>query len=224
MRQKSFLSIRGFVIMTFCALFVVVAASLVEGQSGRRVPKKPESPDPRPPAQSEPPITPSEPKEEKPRTPILVVKNLPYMNSSNIVSSIVMEGFIERMQQSNAVKVRPAGKDMNRKEASDIAKASADTYVVLIQLDVDPIYSSREGVGYVDPSTLYVDYVVFTPGTGKTKSSGHVYQRRGAIGGSPLPVPTPRTAGGTEYTLRNAGRETADRVLDALGLTLMRRN
>jgi hypothetical protein len=223
MRQKSFLSIRGFVIMTICALLVSVAAGLVEGQSGRRIPKKPESPDPRPPAQSEPPIITSEPKAEKPRIPILVVKNLPFMNSSDIASNIVMDGFMERMQASNAVKVRP-GKDMNRKEASDIAKASADTYVVLIQLDADTANSARDGVGYVDPSTLYVDYVLFTPGTGKTKTSGHVYQRRGAIGGTPLPVPTPRTAGGTEYTLRNAGRETADRVLDALGLTLIRRN
>ena len=223
MQQKSFLSIRGFVIMTICALFVSFAASLVEGQSGRRVPKRPESSDPRPPAQSEPPIIVSQPKEEKPLTPIMVVKYLPFMNSSNIASNIVMDGFMERMRASNAVKVR-SGKDMNRKEASDFAKASDDTYVVLIQLDADTANSARDGVGYVDPSTLYVDYVLFTPGTGKTKSSGHVYQRRGAIGGTPLPVPTPRTAGGTEYTLRNVGRETADRVLDALGLTLIRRN
>jgi hypothetical protein len=132
-----------------------------------------------------------------------------------------MEGFLERMQTSNSVKVRP-GRDMNRKEASDYAKASADTYVVLIQLDVDPAYSNRDRMGYADPYTLYVDYVVFAPGTGKSKSSGHVYQRRGAMGGSPLPLP--RTTAGAEYSLKNAGRETADRVLDALGLALLRRN
>lgn len=223
MRQKSFLSIRGFFIITFCALFALGAAGLAGGQSGRRVPKKPESPDPRPSAQPEPPVAPAEPKDEKPRTPILVVKNLPFAGTSAMPSNIVMDGFMERMQNSNAVKVRP-GRDMNRKEASDYAKSSGDTYVVLIQLDLDPAYSSRDRMGYVDPSSLYVDYVVFTPGTGKTKSSGHVYQRRGAAGRSPLPGPTPRTTAGAEYSLRYAGRETADRVLDALGLTLLRRN
>jgi hypothetical protein len=138
-------------------------------------------------------------------------------------SNIVMDGFMERIQTSNAVKAR-TGRDMNRKEASDYAKSSADTYVVLIQLDVDPAYSNRDRMGYVDPASLYVDYVVFTPGTGKTKSSGHVYQRRGVTGGSPLPGPMPRTTAGAEYSLRYAGRETADRVLDALGLALLRRN
>lgn len=212
-----------FVLISLCALFVLTAASFAEGQSGRRIPKKPSSPDPLPPAQSDPPINQSEPKDEKPKIPILVVKYLPYMNNSDIAGSIVMEGFLERMQASNAVKIRP-GKDMNRKEASDYAKSSPDTYVVLIQLDVDSAYSNRDSIGYVDPRALYVDYVVFAPGTGKSKSAGHVYQRRGSIGGTPLPAPVPRTTAGAEYSLRNAGRETADRVLDALGLALMHRN
>jgi hypothetical protein len=222
MRQKSFSSLRRVAVITFCALFALGAAVAAGGQSGRRIPKKPDSPDPRPSAQPEPPA-PAEPKDEKQRTPILVVKNLPFAGTSAMPSNIVMDGFMERMQASSAVKVRP-GKDMNRKEASDYAKSSADTYVVLIQLDVDPAYSNRDRMGYVDPASLYVDYVVYTPGTGKTKSSGHVYQRRGVTGGSPLPVPVPRTTAGAEYSLRYAGRETADRVLDALGLPLLRRN
>jgi hypothetical protein len=223
MKQKSVFSIQRFGVLFLCALFVLSAASSADGQSGRRIPKKPSSPDPLPPAQSEPPISAPEPKEEKTGTPILLVKYLPFVNNSNIAASIVIDGFMERMRASNAVRVRP-GKDMNRKEASDYAKASNDTYVVLIQLDVDSMDSDRTSMGYVNPYSLYVDYVVFTPSTGKSKTSGHVYQRRGALGGGRIPGPTQRTTAGAEYSLKNAGRETADRVLDALGLNLLHRN
>ncbi|HEX8183437.1 MAG TPA: hypothetical protein VF747_01760 [Blastocatellia bacterium] len=214
MQRKSFLSIQRFFVIAFCALLVLTAASFVEAQSGRRIPKKPSSPDPLPPAQSEPPVQSPEPKDTKPQTSILVVKYLPHINTSNIYSDAVMSGCLKRLQESPMVKVRP-GKDMNRKEASDYAKASEDTYVVWIQLEVDIADTDRASIGGVNPFSLYVDYVVFTPGTGKSKASGHVYQRNRRVG-SPLP----RTTGVAEYSLRYAGEETADRVLDALGFSL----
>ena len=125
-----------------------------------------------------------------------------------MAGNIVIEGFLERMQRSATVKVR-AGKDMNRKEASDYAKSSEDNYVVWLQLESDT--ASGAGGAWEDPNNLYVDYVVFAPGTGKSKTSGHVYQRtRGAI-------QMPRTTSGAEYTLRRAGAETAERVLSSLG-------
>jgi hypothetical protein len=219
MKQKSVFSIQRFGVIVLCALFAWTAASPVAaGQSGRRVPKKPSTPDPLPPAQSEPPIVVAEPKEEK-GIPVLVVRYLPFIHNSNIAASIVIDGFMDRMRASNAVRMR-AGKEMNRKEASDYAKASSDTYVVLIQLDVDSSYNDRTPAGYENPYSLYVEYSVFAPTTGKSKSSGRVYQRRGGIGGGRIPG----TTAGAEYSLRNAGRETADRVLNALGLNLIHRN
>jgi hypothetical protein len=203
--------------MVFCALLVLTAASFAEGQSGRRIPKKPSSPDPLPPAQSEPPIESTRPKETRPQTPVLVVKYVPHINTSNIYSDAVISGCVKRLMESNMVKARP-GKEMSRKEASDYAKASEDTYVVWIQLEVDAAYTDRSGIGPVNPYSLYVDYVVFAPGTGKSKASGHVYQRNRRLGGTPLP----RTTGAAEYSLRDAGEETGDRVLDTLGFTLRR--
>jgi hypothetical protein len=152
----------------------------------------------------------------------MVVKYQSLIGSSNIYSDDAVGGCLKKLQESSMLKVR-TGKDMNRKEASDYAKASEETYVVWIQLEVDAAYSrNTDGIGYVNPNTLYVDYVLFAPGTGKSKASGHVYQRRATTGG--LPLPGPRTAGGAEYSLRYAGEETGNRVLDALGLTLIRRN
>jgi hypothetical protein len=101
---------------------------------------------------------------------------------------------------------------MSRKEASDYAKASEDTYVVWIQLEVDAAYTDRSGIGPVNPYSLYVDYVVFAPGTGKSKASGHVYQRNRRLGGTPLP----RTTGAAEYSLRDAGEEMGEFILTRL--------
>lgn len=215
MRQKSFLSIHRFIVSVFCALLVLTAASFVEGQSGRRIPKKPSSPDPAPSAQPEQPIESPQPKETKPQTPVFVASYLAYINTSNIYTNAVMDGCLNRLYESPMIKVR-RGKEMNRKEASDYAKASEDTYVVWIQLEVDAASSDRSGVGPVNPYSLYVDYVVFAPKTGKSKSAGRVYQRDRRLGGSPLP----RTTGVAEYSLRDAGIETADRVLDTLGFAL----
>ena len=210
MRLKSLISPRRAGGLLLCALLMLNVIPLAEGQSGRRVPKRPTAPDPLPPTSSEPPIQPpnqQSSQNEKNRIPVLVVKYLPNISSSSMAGNIVIEGFLERMQRAATVKVR-AGKDMNRKEASDYAKSSEDNYVVWLQLQSDT--ASGMG-GYEDPNDLYVDYVVFTPGTGKSKTSGHVYQRtRGAI-------QMPRTTSGAEYTLRRAGAETAERVLSSLG-------
>jgi hypothetical protein len=213
MRLKSLILPRRAAGLFLCALLIFNLAAAAEGQSGRRVPKRPTAPDPLPPAQSEPPIQPpdqqSSSQNEKARIPVLVVKYLPNISSSNIAGSIVVEGFLERMQRAATVKVR-TGKDMNRKEASDYAKSSQDNYVVLLQLESD---SANAGRGWEDPNDLYVDYVVFTPGTGKVKTSGHVYQRTRGV----IQTPLPRTTSGLEYALRRAGAETADRVLNSLG-------
>jgi hypothetical protein len=55
---------------------------------------------------------------------------------------------------------------------------------------------------------------LYTPVTGKTKTSGHVYQRQSAIGSIPQGNMT------AEYALRRAGRELADRILGTLNLPL----
>jgi hypothetical protein len=196
--------------LLICALLVLTSA---QAQSGRRPPKQPTSPDPMPPAQTEPPIQPSTRAETGHRLPILVVRNLPTIGSSSIYTNIALNGCLEELKRSPAVEVASA-KDKNRKEASDYAKASTDTYVVLIQLDQDTVDVEHPSVSVLggNPATLCVSYILFTPGTGKVKTQGKVYQgqRRGPVG---LP---PGSQASVDYELRRCGREAADRVLDAL--------
>ena len=183
-------------------------------QSGRRPPKLPKSPESVPPKQEEPPEGKnSSDQNSRPQIPVKVAWYLRNIGSSNIYTRIVEEGCLERLSKSGSVKAM-ASQEMNRKKAIDMAKASSDDYVVWFELDSDT--QDRGGLGSVPPQYLYVSFEVFTPGTGKTKTSGHVYQRPRGPGGMPLPVPG--TAASAEFSLRYAGREMADRVLDTLGL------
>jgi hypothetical protein len=111
------------------------------------------------------------------------------------------------------------GDRVNRKEASDAAKKSSDTYVLWFQLRSDAGFNSEPGMTSSEYlRDLYVDYTIFAPATGKQKTMGHVYPRQRLPGGVGLPAPT-ATPWGAEYMLRRAGRETADRLLDILGLS-----
>jgi hypothetical protein len=193
---------------------LIFNVAVAGAQSGRRLPKRPTTADPTQPKENEPPVTkPEEKKSDKPAIPILLAKHdYDMMYSSDVYLNVVMSGFLERVAKMQNIKVDPGGRDTNRKEAYDAAKASPDRYVVWFQLVPDSMTSSQSDY-YSYVYNMYIDYVVFTPGTGKTKTSGHVYQR--SRGAGPVSVPVPGR-GGVEYSLRYAGMELADRVLSTL--------
>ena len=207
--------IRGGAIF-ICLLLLLGSTPISQAQSGRRPPKRPTSPDPLPPKQEEPPIKPSSDQNSGPKIPIKVVWHLSYVGSSTIYSRTVLEACLERLSQSGSVRATTASDEMNRKQASDLAKGSSDTYVVWFELEVDMAYRDRSGIGSVPPQYLMVRFEVYTPTTGKTKTSGQVYQRPQGPAG--IPIPGPGTSGTAVYSLGYAGHELADRVLDSLGI------
>jgi hypothetical protein len=195
-------------------VLLLVTAFGAAAQSGRKPPKPPKSPDPSPSKQEEPPIAPPSEQKSSPKIPVKVVWQSYAVASSSIYARSVQESCLDELSKSGSVTASTTAKELNRKEAIDIAKASADTYVVWFQLEPDPAYNDRSGIGSIPAQYLIVSFYVFTPTTGKTKASGRVYQRPVGPGG--LPVPGRGTNG--YYSLEYAGREMADRVLTALGL------
>lgn len=185
-------------------------------QSGRRPPKQPTSPDPLPPKSDEPPIKPANDKPSAPKIPVKVVWDHRFIGSSSIYARTVQEACLERLSQSGSINATAAADEMNRKKAIDLAKASTDTYVLWFELDVDTTYQDRSGIGNVPPQYLMVNFEVYTPTTGKTKTSGHIYQRPRGPGG--ITLPGPGTSGSAVYSLGYSGQEMADRVLDTLGV------
>ena len=210
------LAVHGAVAMIICVLVVLSAAPISQAQSGRRPAKRPTSPDPLPPKEEEPPIKPSSNQDSSTKIPVKVAWQLAHIGSSNIYSRTVQEACLARLSKSGSIRASTAPDEMNRKQAIDMAKGSADTYVVWFELELDSAYNDRSGIGNVPPQYLTVRFEVYTPTTGKTKTSGHIYQRPQGPGG--LPIPGPGTSGSAIYSLGYSGREMADRVLDTLGV------
>ena len=82
----------------------------------------------------------------------------------------------------------------------------------------DRMRSSRSNTGQEYIEDMVVDFTVFAPGTGKIKTSGRVYltQPRKSVGGVGIPMPVPSGPATAEYSLKQAGRDVADRVIDSL--------
>lgn len=199
-----------------CILLLLSAAPLSQAQSGRRTPKRPTSPDPLPPKAEEPPVKQSSDNNSSPKLPVKVVWHLTYISSSTIYTRTVLDACLERLSRSGSISASTAPDEMNRKQAIDIAKASTDVYVLWFELEIDSAYNDRGGIGSVPPQYLNVRFELYTPTTGKAKTSGHIYQRPHGPGG--VPLPGPGTTGSAYYSLGYAGREMADRVLDTLGV------
>lgn len=195
-------------------VLVLVTAIASAAQSGRRPPKQTKSPDPFPTKQEEPPIAPPAEQKSIPKIPVKVAWDLYAIGSSAIYSRSVQEACLQQLSRSGSIDAGATAKELNRKQAIDMAKGSANTYVVWFQLEPDPSYDDRAGIGAIPAQYLIISFYVFEPTSGKTKTSGRVYQR--SVGPGGLPVPGTGTNG--YYSLEYAGREMADRVLATLGV------
>ena len=124
------------------------------------------------------------------------------------MSGAVWDGFTERLNKVSSV-VLSGDKDMNRKEATDRAKKATESPVVLLHLSTQAVGGNMGQVNYED---LIVNFTIFSPRTGKVSEQGRVYiQRNRSVLGQRLP-----TSRNGESQMKEAGRETANRVLSLL--------
>lgn len=187
----------------------------VLAQSGRNKPTEKKGGPPSP-ATTPAPAGEKNEAEIKPKTnsapgiPILIVYYSQIISGAQIYSNMVTRGCLERLHESSLVKPG-TGSEMNRKEAYDFARASKDTYVLWFELEAD--IGDTGNINNRTPPSV-VNFVLYSPETGKTKSSGHVYTRNRV----PLTTRIPSTNYPGEVQLRQAGEELADRILDTLSL------
>ena len=213
--------------LTLCVGIILISSSFAQAQSGRRPPKRSESEGVQRPSEPDPPVKPSSPKEsDKDRLPVLVAESNSYF-SSYYYSDYVADACTARLKQAPTLIVEKSEREMNRKEASDAAKAPNPRLVVLLELTSERTgYDRRRDRGYY-PDDVVVTYTIFEQETGKLKTSGRVYARRAGtrVGGVGIPLPVPADGpAAAEYMLKQAGRETAERVLDVLGAIPSSRN
>ena len=126
------------------------------------------------------------------------------------MTDTIWNGFTERFNKVSWV-VISGDKNMSRKEATERARKSTESPVVLLQVTTQAAGGSMGQANFED---LVVNFSILLPGTGKVGESGRVYIRpsRSVIGQR---LPTGRYG---ESQMKEAGRETAERVLSLLHL------
>jgi len=155
-------------------------------------------------------VKPAEKEKEKARLTFIVGidRDLSFVSIPTYFSEGALRACADRLDQGPSVDVDIAPRDVNRGEAVKRAKAEKEAYVVWLNLRADSM-NANSGASYQD---LYLEYVVFTPQTGKVATSGRTYQR--SIG-RVIGVPQTSSAA-VEYALKEAGRAAAERILDAM--------
>ena len=159
--------------------------------------------------------------EKPPRLQLLVgvdhrdaMSNIPYY-----VSDTVLDNCVRRLGDASDVMVTSAGRGMNRAEAIKRAKEETVRYVVWLQIGSELADSGRKpSSNSVDE--LYVSYTIFEPGTAKSKQSGRSHHQIYQTGRGGVSTPNKNSPLYSEYALKQAARETAERILAAFDIKL----
>ena len=206
-------------------MLVAGCASVAWAQSGRKAQKTstPPATEAKPRGESESGQKPAAAKTDALVSFIVMQYDDATMYLDPLARDSVIDSFVHRLGQSNAVSVTNAGKG-HRQEARARAKEQTVAYVVLFQLEEEAASSGNGSIGRVDARTLVLKTYVYTPKTADLKYTDIVYQRpyrqTARIGGIGIPVPTRRIERyPSQYELEQAARDAADRLLSRFQIT-----
>jgi hypothetical protein len=127
------------------------------------------------------------------------------------VYDTVLEDCIRRLSEAEIVFANSGGNNMNRSEAVKTAKGETTRWVV--SLEIRSFYAESGRQIKPEQDELYIDFTVIEPVTGKVKRSGrtqkHIYQN----GRGGTSVPSQRGPAYSEYSIKQAAIEAADKIL-----------
>jgi hypothetical protein len=140
--------------------------------------------------------------------------NIPYY-----LSDTALDSCIDRLRDATEVSVSSSARGMTRAEAVHRAKAEKEIYVVWLQIESeipDSKKPSKKG-----PEELYLRYTIFEPVTANVKVEGRTQHQiyRQAGGGMSSPTSSRNSPIYSEYALKQAAGEAADRVMRAFEIT-----
>lgn len=203
---------------TLAVIAVLFAGALVgQAQSGRRSTTETTTTAP---SVSGPKTVEKKP-EKPPRLQLLVgidnrdpTSNIPYY-----VTDTVIDTCVRRLGDASDVMVTSAGRGMNRSDAIRRAKEETVRYVVWLQIGSDLADAGKQPTKN-SMDELYVSYTILEPGTGKFKQTGRSHHQIYQTGRGGVSVPNKNSPTYSEYALKQAAQETAERVLEAFDIKL----
>jgi hypothetical protein len=159
--------------------------------------------------------------EKPPRLQLLIgIDNRdPSSNIPYYVTDTVIDNCVRRLGDASDVVVTSAGRGMNRAEAVKRAKEETVRYVVWLQIGSELADSGRQQ-SKNSMDELYVSYSILEPGTAKFKQSGRSHHQIYQNGRGGVSSPTKNSPLYSEYALKQAARETAERILLAFEIKL----
>lgn len=127
----------------------------------------------------------------------------------------IYASFIKRLNEFTNVSGTSIG-DAKRQQAILRAREETESFVVLLQFEID---NFQEGRLVLNSPDLEVKYFVFAPGNGQLKTKGKVYYQ--AIGGAKMRKDNWPNGPPIRITVEAAGMEAAERVHDWLLVAAM---
>jgi hypothetical protein len=153
-----------------------------------------------------------------PRIHLLVgVENRsPFTNIPYYLSDTVLDNCVRRLADSADIIPSTVGRGMDRVDAVRRAKTEKEAYVVWLQIESDVVDSGKQQKN--GPDELFVRYTIFEPGTAKVRQSGRTHQQIYKTGRGGVSTSTKNSAVYSEYALKQAAREAAERILEAFDI------
>jgi hypothetical protein len=197
----------------FAGVLVILLFLTIQAQSGRRVQKSAPTPTPEPSPEATP--TPKRAPAEKPQIGLILgMADDSFSNVPLYYYDSVLQSCADRLNEAPSIGLDVSGKRMNRTDAIRTAKSQKEGYVAALELRNDQMNTGSNSNLY---DGLFIEYTLFAPGTAKVVASGRAYQRlsraRGVIN---LPNPGRTSTVYTEQLLKQAARDAADRIMNAL--------
>ncbi|HEX8070365.1 MAG TPA: hypothetical protein VF546_10465 [Pyrinomonadaceae bacterium] len=197
-------------------LLLCLLAGAALAQSGRRATTTPRVDPPVPTPTPEATPTPRAPVEQ---IQVIVTVSAPTsVMLSTFDANIVGDTFLQRLRGSNGLKVETADR-LSRDGARKRAKAEESRYVVWLELQPNGMDTDISGVTRPRAEELHIQYVVYEPRTGTTRTNGNVYlipARSVPVGRNITCYPT--RLDGYQSSLMIGAIETANRVFAAFAL------
>jgi hypothetical protein len=192
---------------------IFACALLTQAQSGRRSTSTPSTT----PTVSGPKTVEKAPA-KAPRIHLLVgvESRNPFTNIPYYLSDTVLDNCVRRLADSAEIIPNAVGRGMDRVDAVRRAKAEKEGYIVWLQIESDVIDSGKQQKN--GPDELYLRYTIFEPVTAKVRQSGRTHQQIYKTGRVGVSTPNKNSPVYSEYALKQAAREAAERILEAFDI------
>ncbi|MGE0104835.1 MAG: hypothetical protein AB7H86_21605 [Blastocatellales bacterium] len=198
-------------LLSVSVLLLLIPLSIASGQSGRKQKKTPPQPpvqgvnQPEARVQPDPTIEPEKEEEKAPQRTIMVLSSMPDVQIPIFYADAARRGCLSELRDAmKSVDLRE-DRNSNRSDAIKLAKDDDSTWVLLLDLELDRLGTSRIGVE--------VRYSMFEPKTAKVIASGIGYPVQPNTG-TPMP---PVGASWDQVYLDWMGRDVARQVMRRMG-------